>query len=140
MHVTSSFKLLSQLTIIFHLTLQSSSFTLPTPTNPISNHQHHPTTTSLHAALKPASQPLLTSGKALAVSGEALIDLTTHLDLWGGGLSAVGANVRNAGDCIAQAAASCRFKTGLELVCDELREGATCLDGAVEKGKGEFRK
>jgi len=39
------------------------------------------------------------------------------------------------GDCIAQAAASCRFKTGMELVCDEMREGATCLFEAVDKGR-----
>ncbi len=63
------------------------------------------------------------SGKALARSGELLIDLTTSLDIYGGSLSAMGANVRNCGDCLAQAAASCRFKTGVELVTDELREG-----------------
>lgn len=66
-------------------------------------------------------------GKALARSGELLIDLTTALDLYGGSLSATGASIRNAGDCLAQAAASCRFKTAAELVIDELREGATCL-------------
>ena len=38
-------------------------------------------------------------------------------------LLATGANIRNCGDCIAQAAASCRFKTAAELVIDELREG-----------------
>eukprot|EP00559_Dactyliosolen_fragilissimus_P001149 CAMPEP_0184863846 /NCGR_PEP_ID=MMETSP0580-20130426/12786_1 /TAXON_ID=1118495 /ORGANISM="Dactyliosolen fragilissimus" /LENGTH=204 /DNA_ID=CAMNT_0027362417 /DNA_START=143 /DNA_END=757 /DNA_ORIENTATION=+ len=78
-------------------------------------------------SLKPAAVPLLDSGKALARSGELLIDLTSKLDLYGGGLSACGANIRNAGDCVAQAAASCRFKTASELVCDELREAATCL-------------
>jgi len=67
------------------------------------------------------------SGKALARSGELLIDLTTSLDLYGGSLSATGANIRNCGDCLAQAAASCRFKTAAELVIDELREGADCL-------------
>ena len=41
--------------------------------------------------------------------------------------------MRNAGDCIAQAAASCRFKTGTELVIDELREAATCLQEATVK-------
>jgi hypothetical protein len=70
------------------------------------------------------------SGKALARSGELLIDLTTALDLYGGALSAAGANIRNAGDSVAQAAASCRFKTGTELVCDELREAGTCLQEA----------
>ena len=44
-------------------------------------------------------------GKALARSGELLIDLTTKLDLYGGSLSATGANIRNCGDCLAQAAA-----------------------------------
>jgi hypothetical protein len=102
-------------------------------------------------ALKPAALPLMDSGKALARSGELLIDLTTALDLYGGALSAVGANIRNAGDCVAQAAASCRFKTGTELVCDELREAATCLteastkfkeavEEAVEDGQPEFGK
>jgi hypothetical protein len=102
-------------------------------------------------ALKPAALPLMDSGKALARSGELLIDLTTALNLYGGALSAVGANIRNAGDCVAQAAASCRFKTGTELVCDELREAATCLteastklkeavEEAVEDGQPDFGK
>lgn len=73
------------------------------------------------------------SGKALARSGELLIDLTSTLDLYGGALSAAGAQLRNAGDSVAQAAASCRFKTAAELVCDELREGATCLTEATAK-------
>ena len=91
--------------------------------------------TYLHAAasLKPAAIPLLDSGKALARSGELLIDATSRLDIYGGGLSAAGANIRNAGDCVAQAAASCRFKTASELVCDELRESATCLLEGVNK-------
>lgn len=67
------------------------------------------------------------SGKALARSGELLIDVTSSLDLYGGGLSAAGANIRNCGDCLAQAGASCRMKTATELVIDELREGADCL-------------
>ncbi|KAL7545101.1 hypothetical protein ACHAWF_008456 [Thalassiosira exigua] len=78
-------------------------------------------------SLKPAAVPLMDSGKALARSGELLIDLTAALDLYGGSLSATGANVRNCGDCLAQAAASCRFKTAAELVVDELREGGDCL-------------
>jgi hypothetical protein len=105
---------------------------------PIINHGHHESrTTHLHAvsSLKPAAIPLLDSGKALARSGELLIDATTRLDIYGGGLSAVGANIRNAGDCVAQAAASCRFKTASELVCDELRESGTCLLEGVEKLK-----
>lgn len=81
----------------------------------------------LFSLLKPAAIPLMDSGKALARSGELLIDLTTSLDMYGGSLSAAGASIRNCGDCIAQAAASCRFKTASELVIDELREGADCL-------------
>lgn len=89
--------------------------------------------TRLHS-LKPAATPLLDSGKALARSGELLIDATATptLDSYGGGLSQAGANIRNAGDCVAQAAASCRFKTAAELVCDEIREAATCLTEAVD--------
>jgi hypothetical protein len=59
--------------------------------------------------------------------------MTTSLQIYGGGLSAAGAQIRNSGDCIAQAAASCRFKTGTELVIDELREAATCLQEATSK-------
>lgn len=86
-------------------------------------------------SLKPASTPLMDSGKALARSGELLIDMTQNLNIYGGGLSAAGAQIRNAGDCLAQAAASCRFKTGTELVLDELREAATCLQEASVKCK-----
>lgn len=89
----------------------------------------------LMMSLKPAAVPLMDSGKALARSGELLIDATSKMDLYGGGLSAAGANIRNAGDCVAQAAASCRFKTAAELVTDELREGATCLLEGVDKMK-----
>lgn len=88
---------------------------------------------ALHMSLKPAAIPMMDSGKALARSGELLVDLTTELGLYGGALSAAGAQIRNAGDSIAQAAASCRFKTAAELVCDELREGATCLEEATGK-------
>lgn len=75
------------------------------------------------------------SGKALARAGETLIDLTStsSLDCYGGSLSAAGAQVRNAGDALAQVGASCRFKTGLELVTDELREAATCLQQATDQ-------
>jgi hypothetical protein len=86
-------------------------------------------------SLKPAALPLMDAGKALARSGELLIEATSALDLYGGGLSAAGAQIRNAGDCVAQAAASCRFKTANELVCDELREAATCFDEATGKMK-----
>ena len=95
----------------------------------LQQHQsHHDRRSSrLFSLLKPAAIPLMDSGKALARSGELLIDLTTSLDMYGGSLSAAGASIRNCGDCIAQAAASCRFKTASELVIDELREGADCL-------------
>ena len=95
--------------------------------------QHH--VFQLQMSLKPAAIPLMDSGKALARSGELLIDLTSDLQLYGGALSASGALIRNAGDCLAQAAALCRFKTGAELACDELREAATCLKEAVDKLK-----
>jgi len=90
--------------------------------------------------LKPLSKPLMDSGSALARSGELLIDMTRTLDLYGGALSSAGAQIRNAGDCVAQAAATCRFKTGVEVVIDELREAATCLGEAadsVEKAQEE---
>ena len=86
-------------------------------------------------SLKPAAAPLMDSGKALARSGELLIEATSKMGLYGGALSAVGANVRNSGDCVAQAAASCRFKTAAELVTDELREASTCLLEGVDKMK-----
>ncbi|KAL3912044.1 MAG: hypothetical protein SGILL_007042 [Bacillariaceae sp.] len=86
-------------------------------------------------SLKPAALPLMDAGKALARSGELLIDMTQTLEIYGGAFSAAGAGIRNAGDCLAQAAASCRFKTGAELVMDELREAATCLAEASDKCK-----
>lgn len=89
----------------------------------------------LRMSLKPAAIPLMDSGKALARSGELLIEATSKMDIYGGALSASGANIRNAGDCVAQAAASCRFKTGAELVCDELREAGTCLLEGADKLK-----
>mmetsp|Transcript_7748 Transcript_7748/g.13968 ORF Transcript_7748/g.13968 Transcript_7748/m.13968 type:complete len:260 (-) Transcript_7748:180-959(-) len=81
----------------------------------------------LKASMKDAAIPLMDAGKALARSGELWIEWTalSETDLYH--ISSAGASIRNAGDCVAQAAASCRFKTGLELVCDELREAGTCL-------------
>lgn len=99
------------------------------------NHQHALQTTQLKMSLKPAAIPLMDSGKALARSGEFIVDMTNGLEIYGGALSASGAFIRNAGDCVAQAAASCRFKTAAELVCDELREGGTCLQEATNKLK-----
>lgn len=103
------------------------------PTSRTSSSRQISTTTALHNSLKPAALPLMDSGKALARSGELLIEVTTALDLYGGALSAVGAEMRNGGDAVAQAAASCRFKTGMELVTDELRESGTCLQEASQK-------
>ena len=98
---------------------------------PTSRHTH--LTSFLSMSLKPAAIPLMDSGKALARSGELLIEMTSDLEIYGGALSASGALIRNAGDAIAQAAALCRFKTGAELACDELREAATCLTEARDK-------
>ena len=55
------------------------------------------------------------------------------MGLYGGAWSAAGAQISHAGDSVAQAAASCRFKTGAELVCDELREAGTCLSEGAQK-------
>ena len=74
----------------------------------------------------------------MARAGELLIELTQTPALgecYGGALSSAGANLRTAGDQVAQAAASCRFKTGAELVSDELRQGAAGLQDAVDKLK-----
>mmetsp|Transcript_27749 Transcript_27749/g.43047 ORF Transcript_27749/g.43047 Transcript_27749/m.43047 type:complete len:271 (-) Transcript_27749:145-957(-) len=81
------------------------------------------------ASLKPAANPLLDSGKALARSGELLVEHTKHesVNQYGGALSSAGAAMRNAGDYLAQAAASMRFKTGMELVISEMREAGDCL-------------
>lgn len=82
------------------------------------------------SSLKPAALLLMNAGKALAQSGERIIDYTTKRDLYGGAMSAAGAQIRNAGDTVALAAAAMRHKTATELVFDELRESATCLDEA----------
>ena len=83
--------------------------------------------TSGPISLKSAAIPLLDAGKAFARTGELIIDMTTAMNVYGGALSSVGANIRNAGDNIAQAAASCRFKTAQELVIDEIREASSAL-------------
>ena len=92
-----------------------------------------PCSGGLYMSLKPMAGPLMDSGKALARSGELLIDVTSEINLYGGALSAAGALIRNSGDNIAQAAASCRFKTGNELVYDELRQAAASLAESSEK-------
>lgn len=84
-------------------------------------------------SLKPMAIPLMDAGKALARGGELIVEYTSNIEIYGGSLSAAGANIRNAGDCLAQAAASARFKTGYELVIDEIREAADCLKEAEEK-------
>lgn len=91
-----------------------------------------PTTLRLKVTLKPAAEPLMAAGNRLAALGETWIDLTRDTKVYGGALSSAGANVRNAGDHVAQAAASCRFKTGTELVAEELREAGTALDAAAD--------
>ena len=93
----------------------------------------------LRVSMKPAALPMMDAGKAFARSGEFLIDVTNEIDAYGGPLANAAASMRNAGDHIAQAAASCRFKTGMELVCDELRESAWCLDDATKKLKQSTR-
>lgn len=96
-----------------------------------SHHSLHPT--KLNMSLKPMAIPLMDAGKALARGGELIVEYTSNIEIYGGSLSAAGANIRNAGDCLAQAAASARFKTGYELVIDEIREAADCLKEAEEK-------
>jgi hypothetical protein len=83
-------------------------------------------------SFKSAAEPLLVAGKQLARWGETWIDETRDTKLYGGPLSSAGANIRNAGDHVAQAAASCRFKTGTELIADELREAGTAMDAAAD--------
>lgn len=120
---------------VYRQLLTLSFVTFPTASGFLQKLQERGNQFQMKMSLKPAAVPLMDSGKALARSGELLIDLTSSLNIYGGGLSAAGAQIRNSGDCVAQAAASCRFKTAAELVCDELREGATCLLEATEKLK-----
>ncbi|KAL7529712.1 hypothetical protein ACHAXR_003112 [Thalassiosira sp. AJA248-18] len=115
-----------------HAFTASSTTTTAFRSRNLDNRRRRVAKTELYS-LKPAAIPLMDSGKALARSGELLIDLTTSLDLYGGSLSATGASIRNCGDALAQAAASCRFKTAAELVIDELREGADCLAEGADK-------
>jgi hypothetical protein len=124
-------KMLLLIISAFHLVVSCHGFIATTTTR---RHDANRRMT-LQMSLKPAAIPLMDAGKALARSGELLVDSTNKepLNNYGGGLSAAGAMIRNAGDCIAQAAASCRFKTGTELVTDELREAATCLEEATSK-------
>mmetsp|Transcript_5120 Transcript_5120/g.9402 ORF Transcript_5120/g.9402 Transcript_5120/m.9402 type:complete len:235 (+) Transcript_5120:90-794(+) len=124
-------KILLLIISAFHLVVSCHGFIATTTTR-----RHYANRRmTLQMSLKPAAIPLMDAGKALARSGELLVDSTNKepLNNYGGGLSAAGAMIRNAGDCIAQAAASCRFKTGTELVTDELREAATCLEEATSK-------
>ena len=136
--------ILLSLTLLLQLS-QITSFTITPQTQLQLNTQNaykniiQTTSTTHHTklySLKPAAIPLMEAGKALARSGELLIDYTStsEYNLYAGGLSNTGASIRNAGDCVAQAGASMRFKTAGELVCDELRESATCIsEGNNEK-------
>ena len=107
-------------------------------------------------ALKPAAVPLLEGGKALARYGELMIDLSTTTTSYMGfswkafqmngddngdtevtktlspHIAAIGACIRTAGDCIAQAAALMRFKTGHESVVVELRDASNCFCNQLE--------
>jgi hypothetical protein len=99
------------------------------------NAYNDPSASMSSLSLKNIAIPLMNSGKALARSGELLIDFVAQSTYFEntGNLASAGAQLRNSGDCIAQAAASCRFKTGVELVTDELREAATCLAACASK-------
>ncbi len=121
--------------VVAFLSVSVQAFTTCNPGNSVSQRTSSPLFMAPPGSnsLKPAATPMMDSGKALARSGELLIDLTRALDLYGGALSAAGAQIRNSGDSLAQAAASCRFKTGTEIVIDELREAATCLSEATDK-------
>ena len=145
--MVSSFRfLLLILVLIASATRLAVGFMIPTHTNRIysavnfnadqsirTRRNDSPSSGRLYMSLKPMAGPLMDSGKALARSGELLIDVTSEIDLYGGALSAAGALIRNSGDNIAQAAASCRFKTGNELVYDELRQAAASLAESSEK-------
>ena len=82
--------------------------------------------------LRPVSEPLMKAGKSLGLAGEALVSITEKepLACYGGALSAAGASLRNAGDCLAQCGATCRNKFGAEIAGDELRGES----GGVWKG------
>mmetsp|Transcript_26972 Transcript_26972/g.30851 ORF Transcript_26972/g.30851 Transcript_26972/m.30851 type:complete len:277 (+) Transcript_26972:141-971(+) len=125
--------------VLLHFFLFQLKFTTSFTIHPLSNLQSRQNSishdkqsfsfsTKLYS-LKPAALQILDSGKALARSGELLIEYTSksNYNLYGGGLSAAGASIRTAGDCIAQAGASMRFKTASEIVIDEFREAGTCL-------------
>jgi hypothetical protein len=85
-------------------------------------------------SLKTAAAPLMAAGQCLARLGEDWIESTRGdtKAYYGGPFANAGANIRNAGDHLGQAAASCRFKTGTELIAEELREAATALTAAAD--------
>lgn len=99
---------------------------------------------------KPAALPLMEAGKAMATAGEMWVDLISSTDFansffgsGGGGdnnninnnnnkaLYACGVQLRNAGDALAQAAATGRFAYGMEMTSNELRESASCFQSAT---------
>ena len=85
------------------------------------------------APFKPAAPYLMDAGKELAWSGYFLSALTTELNLDGGALSESGAQIRNAGDCLARAGELMQFKVEVELVAEKIREAVTCMETAVVK-------
>jgi hypothetical protein len=91
-------------------------------------------TSDKNNSLKTAAAPLMAAGQCLARMGEEWIESTRGdtKAYYGGPFANAGANVRNAGDHVSQAAASCRFKTGTELIAEELREAATALAAAAD--------
>ncbi|GMH82818.1 hypothetical protein TL16_g09390 [Triparma laevis f. inornata] len=86
-------------------------------------------------SLRPLSVPVMTGGASLAKAGERIVSITERppLECYGGALSACGASLRNAGDCMGQCGATCKNKFGMEIAGDEAREAAVCLDEATAK-------
>ncbi|GMI08479.1 hypothetical protein TrRE_jg6046 [Triparma retinervis] len=73
---------------------------------------------------------MMEGGGVLAKAGETLVTITESIpfECYGGALSAAGASLRNAGDCLSQSGANARNKFAAEMCADECREGAVCLE------------
>lgn len=143
--------LLLGVTFFAHAFVPPFYITIPTARSTRANHERKRVNKyipPLHAtpptSFKPAAEPLMTAGKSLASMGEDIIaysSITSTNNNDDGSndatiallYAAIGADLRSAGDCLAQAAASCRFKTAQELVTDELREAGQCLQDAATK-------